>query len=49
MPEPKDEHERKAVTDVQNHGWHDVKVMGDAEGPAFAYTIGLYHSFGHPS
>ena len=48
MREPKDEHERKALADVRNHGWHVLKVMEDNEGPAFAYTVGLYHSFGHP-
>ena len=48
MREPKDEHERKALADVQKHGWHVLKVMEDNEGPAFAYTVGLYHSFGHP-
>ncbi len=48
MREPKDDHERKTIADVQNHGWHVLKVMEDDEGPAFAYTVGLYHSFGHP-
>lgn len=48
MREAKDEHERKALADVQQHGWHVLKVMEDNEGPAFAYTVGLYHSFGHP-
>ena len=48
MREPKDDQERKAITDVQNHGWHVLKVMEDDQGPAFAYTVGLYHSFGHP-
>ena len=48
MREPKDDYERKAISDVQNHGWHVLKVMEDGEGPAFAYTVGLHHSFGHP-
>jgi hypothetical protein len=48
MREPKDDHERKALADVQNHGWHVLKVMEDDRGPAFAYTVGLYHSFRHP-
>ena len=48
MREPKDDHERKAIADIQNHGWHVLKVMEDSKGPAFAYTVGLHHSFGHP-
>jgi hypothetical protein len=48
MQEPTDESERKTIADVQTHGWHVVKVMGDSEGPAFAYTVGLQHSFHHP-
>lgn len=48
MPEPTDDSERRTVADVQQHGWHVVKVMEDDEGPAFAYTVGLFHTFGHP-
>jgi hypothetical protein len=47
-PEPADEHDRKLLADVERHGWHVVGVEEDEEGPAFAYSIGLYHSFGHP-
>jgi hypothetical protein len=48
MREPENDGERKALADVQNHGWHVLKVFEDDEGPGFAYTVGLYHSFGHP-
>lgn len=48
MREPKDEHERKALADVEKHGWHVLKVMEGNQGQVFAYTVGLYHSFGHP-
>lgn len=47
-PEPADHHDRKLLTDVQRHGWHVIGVTEDEEGPAFAYSIGLYHTFGHP-
>ena len=40
--------ERKTIEDVENHGWHVLKVMEDDRGPGFAYTIGLHHSFRHP-
>jgi hypothetical protein len=48
LPTPTDDHDRKLLADVQDHGWHVVGVEADDEGPAFAYSIGLYHSFGHP-
>jgi hypothetical protein len=48
MPEATDDSERKTIADVDRHGWHVVKVMGDSEGPPFAYTVGLGHSLAHP-
>ena len=40
--------EKKAVQDVQEHGWHVIKVMGDDAAPGWAYTVGLLHSYDHP-
>jgi uncharacterized protein DUF4262 len=40
--------DKKVLDDIEKHGWHVVKVLAEAEFPAFAYSIGLYHSFGHP-
>lgn len=48
MREPEDEFERKTVDDVRSCGWHVLKVLEDDRGPGFAYTVGLFHSFGHP-
>jgi len=48
LPEPADDHDRKLLADVERHGWHVIGVEGDEEGPGFAYSIGLYHSFRHP-
>jgi len=48
MRKPESPGEQKVIDDVQMHGWHVIKVIEDKEGPPFAYTIGLYHSFGHP-
>jgi hypothetical protein len=41
-----DESEQRVIDDVQRVGWHVVGVEADAEGPGFAYSIGLYHTFG---
>jgi hypothetical protein len=40
--------ERKLVEDVERVGWHVIAIEEDDEGPGFAYSIGLHHSFGHP-
>lgn len=34
--------------DVSRFGWHVVKVLGDEDFPAFAYTVGLTVTYEHP-
>ena len=34
--------------DIATYGWHVIKVPEDDEGPAFAFTIGLFKRFEHP-
>jgi hypothetical protein len=43
-----DLHEQKLLSDIQQYGWHIIAIPQDEEGPAFAYTVGLYGSFKHP-
>ena len=43
-----DDRERKLVSDIEEFGWHVVLIPEDGEGPAFAYSVGLYKTFGHP-
>lgn len=40
----------KVLTDIKEFGWHTVGVFPKTgeEGPNWAYSIGLYHSFSHP-
>lgn len=45
---PQDEGEAKLLANVKDPGWHVIGVTEDEEGPAFVYTIGLYHNYGHP-
>jgi hypothetical protein len=33
---------------IEEYGWWVGLIAADGEGPAFAYTIGLYEKFGHP-
>jgi Domain of unknown function (DUF4262) len=40
----------KVLEDIQSHGWHVTGVFaskGEA-GPDWAFSIGLFHNFGHP-
>ena len=34
--------------DIAAFGWHVVKVLGEADLPEFAYTVGLTKSYRHP-
>ena len=40
--------EKKIISDVAKYGFHVAIVPGDGYSPAFAYTIGLYKTYGHP-
>lgn len=40
--------DKKLLADIDEVGWHVVGVLTDDEGPGFAYSIGLFKSFGHP-
>jgi Domain of unknown function (DUF4262) len=47
-PVPRDDDDRKVLSDIRSHGWHMVGVESDEEGPGFAYSVGLLRTFGHP-
>jgi hypothetical protein len=40
--------DRKAIYDVNTHGWHVQIVLPDGANPGWAYSIGLFHTFRHP-
>lgn len=42
------DYEKQISDDVACHGWHVCIIAADDVGPAFAYSIGLSKSFGHP-
>jgi hypothetical protein len=48
LPIPEDDVERRVLNDVAVSGCHVIKVMEDASGPGFAYSVGLFHNFDHP-
>ena len=43
-----DKEDKKLLNDIKQYGWHVVKVMEDEKGPGFAYSVGLYKTYGHP-
>ena len=51
-PEEHAEHntaaEKRILSDIQEHGFHVALFNGDGYSPSFAYTIGLYRTFGYP-
>ncbi|GAA4052688.1 hypothetical protein GCM10022409_44460 [Hymenobacter glaciei] len=42
------EAEKRILSDVKEHGFHIALFNGDGYSPSFAYTIGLYKTFGYP-
>ncbi len=43
-----DPEEQRVIDDVHQFGWHIVGVEDDPEGPAFAYSVGMFHTLNHP-
>jgi hypothetical protein len=48
LPVPQDDGDRKVLADVARHGWAVLMIEEDDEGPAFAFSVGLFQTFGHP-
>jgi hypothetical protein len=50
MPRTKatDASDQKLLDDVRDFGWHCISVFGDDEHEPFTYSIGLFHTYGHP-
>ncbi len=40
--------QQKIRSDIAEVGWHVVRVLEDAEGPGFAYSIGFGPTLDHP-
>src|SRR5258708_4069418 len=48
LPTPEDDCDRKVLADITRVGWTVIGVAEDEEGPGFAFSIGLFHTLGHP-
>ena len=45
-PEASDDSDRKLLSDIKQYGWNVVQIEEDNDGPAFSFSVGLFHSFG---
>jgi len=43
-----DEGDKQLLSDVQTYGWHVLIIEEDDEGPGYGFSVGLFHTFGHP-
>ena len=43
-----EDEDRDFVAGIEEHGWRVVLIPEDEEGPGFAYSVGLFRTFGHP-
>ena len=40
--------DKQLLSDIEEFGWHVVKILEDDKGPGFCYSIGLFETFNHP-
>ena len=48
LPIAKSNFDRKLLDDIARVGWAVVGIPEDDQGPGYAFSIGLFRSFGHP-
>ena len=47
-PKPEGLPDEKLISDVREYGCHILRVFADESGPEFAYSVGMYLSYGQP-
>lgn len=45
---PDDDYDRKLLADVESHRWHLVGIEDDPDGPAYVFSVGIFHTLGQP-
>jgi hypothetical protein len=48
LPVPEDDRDRKLLADIARVGWAVLAIQQDGEGPGYAFSVGLFHTLGHP-
>lgn len=48
LPKPEDRYDEKLLLDIEEVGWGIIGIPAEDDNPGFAFTAGLYYSYGHP-
>jgi hypothetical protein len=48
LPVPQDDSDHKLLADIARVGWVVLAIEQDDEGPGYAFSVGLFHTLGHP-
>ena len=48
LPVPENDDDRKMLSDIERVGWAVLLIPEDNGRSGFAFTIGLFHTYGHP-
>jgi hypothetical protein len=48
LPVPKTDTHRNLLANIERVGWGVIAILEDDEGPTYAFSAGLFHSYGHP-
>lgn len=48
LPQAKNDSTRQMLSDVAEFGWHWIGILEDEKGPQYAFSVGLFYSYGHP-
>ena len=48
LPVPEDDRDHKLLADIARVGWAVLAITEDDDGPGYAFSVGLFHTLGHP-
>jgi hypothetical protein len=48
LPAPEDDHDLKILGDIERVGWSVIGIEEDDNGPGYCFSLGIYHTLGHP-
>ena len=48
FPEPEDDQDRAILGHITGFGWSVIGIEEEADAPSYSFSVGLYHTLGHP-
>jgi len=45
---PEDASEKRVIDNIATYGWHCIGILAEDDLPGYSFTIGNYHTTGHP-